>query len=74
MAMLGAADVDFQDVVNDWLSQNPEVEIRHVTAFPNGEGGRWFQVLIFFSERVWNPMGRSANPDDALSGEEGFRS
>lgn len=68
MAMLGAADVDFQNVVNDWLSQNPGVEIRHVTAFPCGEGGRWFQVLIFYDERPspqkeWSSLGfRSANP------------
>lgn len=60
MKLLGSEDTKFEQSINGWLGENPGIEIRHVTAFPNGEGGRWFQIMIFFDERP-NPQ-RECSP------------
>lgn len=46
MAMIGAADIEFQEKVNNWLSGNPSAQIHHTALALTGE--RWFTLLIFY--------------------------
>jgi hypothetical protein len=49
MAMLGAADLEFQKTVDAWLDAHPTVQIHHVAFAPTGE--RWFSLLVFYTEK-----------------------
>lgn len=66
MKLLGFKDREFEEGVNSWLTANPNIELRHATAFPLSEG--WWQLMIFFDERPapqkeWSPVElRSTNP------------
>jgi hypothetical protein len=70
MKLLGFPDSQVEEGMNAWLTENPSIQIDYVTAFPCGEGARWCQVMVFFSDKRWNFLGRSANPVACTEGQE----
>lgn len=60
--LLGFKDREFEAGINDWLAENPTIEIKHATAFPLA--AEWWQILLFYNERpAWDSLGRSLDSE-----------